>query len=61
MKSLYDPATHLMQPSKTSSASNGLNLVESLAKRGVIDTHKHHRLFPRLLTVIHKLMVRPCY
>jgi hypothetical protein len=51
---------HVMLPSKTSGARNGLHLVESWNK----GSHrkpppKQHSLFPRLLVTLHNLIVRP--
>ena len=54
---------HGMLPSKTSSARNGLHLVESWNKGSHRQPPpKQHRLFPRLPVTLHNLIVRPyCY
>ena len=54
-----DLTIHLLPPSKTSNARNGLHLVESLAKDIPWNyLHQHHRLLPRLLVILLTLMVR---
>lgn len=55
---INDPTRHLMLPNKTSSALNGLHLVELLAKGGPI---KYDRLLLRLLVDLQNLLVKPYY
>lgn len=51
-------ARHLLPPSETFCTSNGLHIIELLAKVGPMNTLKQLKLSPRLLVVVYKLMVQ---
>lgn len=52
------PIRPLLLSSKTSSAKNGLHLIELLAKKKTMETPKQLRLWPSILVALPKLMVR---